>query len=95
MLHAPMLVQGRDTGNDTWAFAAPRKFLGDQRDKYGGVLSMRVGFWEYQGTMVNSSAARDSFDVLLQSQSARMSLGRDGHRLFKSLSRAHKTQVCV
>ncbi len=73
-----MLVQGRDTGDDSWAFSAPPKFLGDQRDKYGGVLSMRVGFWEYQGTLVNSSAAPASFDVLLQSQSARMSLGRKG-----------------
>ena len=44
---------------------------------------MRVGFWEYQGTLVNSSAAPGSFDVLLQSHSAGMSLGRDGREFSK------------
>jgi len=91
MLHAPMLVQGRDEGNHTWWFSAPRKFLGDQRDKYGGVLSMRVGFWEYGGSFVNSSASRGTFDVLLSSESAGMSLGCD--RLLPPLAFIHNMAV--
>ena len=78
MLHAPMLVQGRDDSDFSWWFAAPPKFLGDQSAMYGGVLSFRVGFWEYTGSFVNSSAVHNAYDVVLTSESTGISLGRAG-----------------
>ena len=81
MMHAPMLVQGRDDGKRSWWFSAPQKFLGDQTRMYRGSLSLRVGFWEYSGQFINSSSADqgsfESFDVILTSQSAGISLGRN------------------
>jgi hypothetical protein len=81
MMHAPMLVQGRDDGKRSWWFSAPQKFLGDQTRMYRGSLSLRVGFWEYSGEFINSSSANqgsfESFDVILTSQSAGISLGRN------------------
>lgn len=78
MLHAPMLVQGRDDGDYSWWFAAPPKFLGDQGMMYGGKISLRVGFWEYNGSFMNSSATQNTYDVVLTSESAGISLGRAG-----------------
>ncbi|MGB1600107.1 MAG: laminin B domain-containing protein [Promethearchaeia archaeon] len=76
LLHAPMLVEGRDSGELSWFFSAPAKFLGDQSQMYGGALALRVGFWEHAGHFRNGSAASPEFDVVLSSGAAGLSLGR-------------------
>ena len=76
LLHAPMLVEGRDSGELSWFFSAPAKFLGDQSQMYGGALALRVGFWEHAGHFRNGSAASPEFDVVLSSGTAGLSLGR-------------------
>jgi hypothetical protein len=41
------MIKAGDNGADTWYFVAPNKFAGSKRDAYGGYLSFRHGFFEY------------------------------------------------
>ena len=45
--HGQKMIKASDTGPATWYFVAPSKFLGAKRAAYGGKLSFRHGFFEY------------------------------------------------
>lgn len=45
--HGQKMIKAADKGPDTWYFVAPGKFLGAKRAAYGGKLSFRHGFFEY------------------------------------------------
>jgi hypothetical protein len=45
--HGQKMIKASDKGPDTWYFVAPSKFLGAKRAAYGGKLSFRHGFFEY------------------------------------------------
>jgi hypothetical protein len=54
--HGQKMIKAADTGPDMWYFVAPGKFLGAKRAAYGGKLSFRHGFFEYNRCL--SSAPR-------------------------------------
>ncbi|KAJ1486561.1 hypothetical protein T484DRAFT_1789162 [Baffinella frigidus] len=45
--HGPKMARGGDLGNATWYFSAPAKFLGAKKEAYGGFLTFRHGYFEY------------------------------------------------
>lgn len=45
--HGSKMIKGADNDTSIWYFVAPSKFLGAQRAAYGGKLSFRHGFFEY------------------------------------------------
>ena len=45
--HGQRMIKASDKGAETWHFVAPAKFLGAKRAAYGGKLSFRHGFFEY------------------------------------------------
>ena len=45
--HGQKMIKASDTGPATWYFVAPSKFLDAKRAAYGGKLSFRHGFFEY------------------------------------------------
>jgi len=72
--HGQKMIKASDAGPVNWFFVAPGKFLGAKRAAYGGKLSFRHGFFEY-----NSEGAEfqdKEFDVLLHSDAHGLVLGR-------------------
>ena len=45
--HGQRMIKAADAGPAAWYFVAPSKFLGAKRAAYGGKLSFRHGFFEY------------------------------------------------
>ena len=45
--HGQRMIKAADAGPAMWYFVAPSKFLGAKRAAYGGKLSFRHGFFEY------------------------------------------------
>jgi hypothetical protein len=41
------MIKAGDNGSDEWYFVAPHKFTGSKREAYGGSLSFRHGFFEF------------------------------------------------
>lgn len=50
--HGQKMIKASDKGPDVWHFVAPEKFLGAKRAAYGGKLSFRHGFFEYNRCFV-------------------------------------------
>ena len=45
--HMGKMIKAGDSGEETWYFVAPQKFIGAKRDAYGGRLCFRHGFYEF------------------------------------------------
>ena len=45
--HMSKMIKAGDNGADAWFFVAPHKFTGSKREAYGGHLSFRHGFFEF------------------------------------------------
>jgi hypothetical protein len=71
-MHAPMLLKGVDEGSKEWFFSAPADYLGDRSNLYGGTLSYRLGFFEYEGNF------EGTFDTYLESAKHGMTLVMSG-----------------
>jgi hypothetical protein len=71
-LHAPMMLKGVDVGSTDWFFSAPPRFLGDLSKYYGGKLSYRLGFFEYNGDF------EGNFDTYIESSKHGMTLVMSG-----------------
>jgi len=56
--HGQKMIKASDSGPDTWFFVAPGKFLGAKRAAYGGKLSFRHGFFEYNRCAAPHSTPR-------------------------------------
>ena len=64
--HGQRMIKASDTGPAIWYFVAPSKFLGAKRAAYGGKLSFRHGFFEYNrypdsSALLCSCATRSAF----------------------------------
>eukprot|EP00960_Hanusia_phi_P031289 749204-Hanusia_phi.AAC.2 len=72
--HGQRMAKAADNGPGTWYFVAPKKFLGAKRAAYGGKLTFRHGFFEY------NSEGRDlqsgPFDVVLISEANGLVVGK-------------------
>ena len=73
MDHRPWaLNQCPEPQTNSWEFVAPAKFLGNRRAAYGGQLTFRHGFFEYD------AAGEDmvgGFDVTLASEAYDLEIG--------------------
>ncbi len=45
--HGTRMIKAADDGPDTWYFVAPGKFTGAKRAAYGGKITFKHGFFEY------------------------------------------------
>ena len=45
--HGSKMIKAADNDTSIWYYVAPAKFLGSKRAAYGGKLSFRHGFYEY------------------------------------------------
>ena len=55
--HGQRMIKAADAGPATWFFVAPSKFLGAKRAAYGGKLSFRHGFFEYNRLVPEQAGA--------------------------------------
>ena len=49
--HMSKMIKAGDNGSDEWYFVAPHKFTGSKREAYGGSLSFRHGFFEFNRSL--------------------------------------------
>ncbi len=56
--HGQKMIKAADKGPDMWYFVAPGKFLGAKRAAYGGKLSFRHGFFEYNRSLSSHAEPR-------------------------------------
>jgi len=66
-------VKGGETGDVSWYYSAPEKFLGDQQKLYHGILKYTLGHFIFDTTQGSPSPTIP--DVILESKSKRLKLG--------------------
>jgi hypothetical protein len=60
LAHMSKMITAGDDGASTWYFVAPHKFTGSKRDAYGGHLSFRHGFFEFNRSPVSQAPPANS-----------------------------------